>query len=89
MRELHVKSLQFSHVSVFSDSRESVQFSHVRVFSDSSNVQKRATKSDTSVHLPAEQVYFKFKLQVTNFENKEVIANTKLPTLKKIGLSKT
>ena len=27
-----------------------VQFSHVRVFSDSRNVQKRATKSDTSGH---------------------------------------
>ena len=33
-----------------------VQFSHVRVFSDSRNVQKRATRSDTSghcLHLPA------------------------------------
>ena len=29
---------------------ERVQFSHVRVFSDSRNVQKRATKSDTSGH---------------------------------------
>ena len=27
-----------------------VQFSHVRVFSDSRNLQKRATKSDTSDH---------------------------------------
>ena len=35
VRELHAKR---------------VQFSHVRVFSDSRNVQKRATKSDTSGH---------------------------------------
>ena len=35
MRELHVKCMQFSHIRVFSDSR---------------NVQKRATKSDTWGH---------------------------------------
>ena len=35
LRELHAKSVQFLHVSVFSDS---------------SNVQKRATKSDTLGH---------------------------------------
>ena len=57
---------RFSHVRVnlshVRDSRMSVcfqfrvQFSHVRVFSDSRNVQKRATKSDTSGHClaPAE-----------------------------------
>ena len=41
MRELHAKSLQFLF---------RVQFSHVSVFSDSRNVQKRATQSDTLGH---------------------------------------
>ena len=46
MREMHVKHVHFSHVSVL----KHVHFLHVSVFSDSCNVQKRATKSDTSGH---------------------------------------
>ena len=46
MRELHafhVRELRELHAF-------HVRFSHVRVFSDLRNVQKRATKSDTSGH---------------------------------------
>ena len=39
-----------SHFFARCASQKRVQFSHVRVFSDSRNVQKRATKSDTSGH---------------------------------------
>ena len=44
MRDLHAFSVQFSHFRVFSDSRNACNSS----MSDSRNVQKRATKSDTS-----------------------------------------
>ena len=53
MRELHAKRVQFSHVRELQFRElhaKLVRFSHVRVFSGSRNVQKRATKSDTSGH---------------------------------------
>ena len=50
-QELWNVLLQRKHTDI----RE-LQFSHVRVFSDSLNLQKRATKSDTSGHcLPSSE----------------------------------
>ena len=47
MRELHAKSVQFSHVSVFSETRAILSCQCVFWFA---NVQKRVTKSDTLGH---------------------------------------
>ena len=50
MRELHAKHTDMRELHAKRVQLKRVQFSHVRVFSDSRNVQKRATKSDTSGH---------------------------------------
>ena len=50
MRELHAKHTAMRELHAKHTVFKRVQFSYGSVFSDSCNVQKRATKSDTSGH---------------------------------------
>ena len=58
-----------------------VRFSHVRVFSDSRNVQKRATKSETSGHCLSMTDTNRYKQILTYMDQSWIALGTKVKYL--------